>query len=160
MGEYFAALTGRGTGVRDAFHNKKVSDTTDEVHDRSEVLSGASYKVFTLIYNERKNGQGNEHTALTEAADIMGVFLTHTTDYTPENRMTLEDVAKAYLKVDKELYRGRYRTMFTDEFINREILNVGSVGEWVAHEAAVPNLRLPKRASSHQLERIDWESVV
>ena len=154
MGEYFAALTGRGTGVRDAFHNKKVSDTTDEVHDRSEVLTGAAYKIFTIIYNGLKNGQGNEHTALTEAADIMGVFLIHTTDYTPENRMTLEDVAKAYLKVDKELYSGRYQNMFVDEFISREIFNAGSIGEWIVHEAAVPDLRLAKNASSQKVEKL------
>jgi len=154
MGEFSASLTGRGTGVRDAFHNKKVSDTTEEVHDRSEVLTGAAYKVFTLIYNGLKNGQGNEHAALTEAADIMGVFLTHTADFTPENRLTLEDLGKAYLKVDKELFGGRYHTMFADEFINREIFNTGSVGEWMAHEAAVPQLRLPKRASIHKLERL------
>jgi hypothetical protein len=86
IAEAFAALVGRGTGIRDAFHNKKISDTTDEVHERSEVLTGAAYKVFTLIYSRLKSEQGlDERSALTEAGDIMGVFLTHTTDYTPEN---------------------------------------------------------------------------
>ena len=44
MGEVLAALIGSGTGLRDAFHDKKVSDTDTEVHDRSEVLTGAVYK--------------------------------------------------------------------------------------------------------------------
>ena len=30
--------------------------------------------------------------------------------------MTLEDVAKAYLKVDKEFFGGRYHAMLVDEF--------------------------------------------
>ncbi|HYV04558.1 MAG TPA: hypothetical protein VFB82_08235 [Blastocatellia bacterium] len=152
--EAFAALVGKGTGIRDAFHNKKISNTTDEVHDRSEVLTGAAYKVFTLIYDDLKNGRGNEQPALTEAGDVMGVFLVHLTDYTPENRMTLEDVGKAYLKVDKELYGGRYRNMFVNEFINREIFNSGSVGEWLAHEAAVPGLPLPQRATVQKIDRL------
>src|SRR5262249_23693087 len=50
--EAFAALVGHGTGLRDAFQDKKISDTTDEVHNRSEVLTGAAYKVFTFIYND------------------------------------------------------------------------------------------------------------
>lgn len=84
----------------------------------------------------------------------MGVFLIHAADHTPENQLTLEDVGKAYLKVDKELYGGRYQNILVDEFIKREIFNSGSVGEWMAHEAAVPDLRLPKRASDEKIERL------
>ena len=155
IGEAFAALSHHGTGIRDAFNDKKVSDTTDEVHDRSEVFTGAAFKVFTLIYNDLKSRQGlDERTALTEAGDIMGVFLMHIPDYTPENQMTLEDVAKAYLKVDKELYGGRYQTMFVNEFINREILIADSVNQWMAHEASVPDLRLPRRATTPKIDRL------
>jgi hypothetical protein len=84
----------------------------------------------------------------------MGVFLTHITDYTPENRITLEDIGKAYLKVDKEIFGGRYQTMFVNEFINREIFNADSVGQWMAHEAAVPDMRLPKRATVQKVDRL------
>src|SRR5215510_7628632 len=58
IGEAFAAITGKGTGIRDAFNNKRISDTTTEVHDRSEVLTGAVYKVFTMIYDDLMHGQG------------------------------------------------------------------------------------------------------
>jgi hypothetical protein len=155
MAEAFAALPGRGTGIRDAFNNKKVSDTTTEVHERSEVFTGAVYKVFTLIYDELKNDQRrDEHTALAEAGDIIGVFLTHSTDYTPEDTMTLEDVAKAYLKVDKELYSGRYRNLFAPAFTTREIFDADSVAEWMAHEEAIPNLRLPQNPSDRNIDRL------
>jgi len=160
IGEAFAAITGKGTGIRDAFNDKKISDTTDEVHNRSEALSGAVYKVFTLIYDDLKSRKGlDERAALTEAGEIMGVFLTHCTDYTPENTMTLEDVGKAYLKVDKEFIVGRYKPWFVSEFTRREIFGANSVGEWTAHEAAVPDLRLPQNASDKKVEKLVQENL-
>lgn len=153
--EAFAALIGKGTGIREAFNDKKVSDTEDEVHDRSEVLTGAVYKVFTLIYDDLKSRLGlGERQALTQAGEIMGIFLTHTTDYTPENHPSLEDVGKAYLKVDKELYGGRYQNWFVAEFIKREIFDANSVSEWMAHEAAVLDLRLPRHASDKNIDKL------
>jgi hypothetical protein len=153
--EAFAALVGVGTGIRDAFHDLKISDTSDEVHDRSQVLTGAAYKVFTLIHDDLKsNSEPDDTAALTKAGDIMGIFLTRSTDYTPENAMTLEDVGKAYLKVDKEFYGGRHQAMFADEFTRREIFSADSVEQWMAHEAAVPDLRLPKNASDKKVDKL------
>ena len=155
MAEAFAALVGRGTGLRDAFNDLKISDTSDEIHDRSRVLTGGIYKVFTLIYDGLKNGQGlGEPAALSEAGDIMGIFLAHTNNFTPENEVTLEDVGKAYLKVDKEHYDGRFKNMFIAEFITREIFDGNSVAEWMAHEAAVPDLRLPRDASDRKVDKL------
>jgi len=145
--EAFASLVGDSTGLRDAFHNKKVSETSEEVHDRSEVLTGAAYKFFLMVYSMLKSERGlGEREALREAGDIMGTFLTRSVDYTPENTMTLEDVAKAYLKVDKEFYDSLYHALLVNEFTKREIFGADSVGEWMAHEASVADLRLPRRA--------------
>ncbi len=66
--------------------------------------------------------------------------------------MTLEDVAKAYLKVDKEFYDGCYRAMLVDEFIRREIFDADSLSEWLAHEAAIPYLYLSRRPMDHEVE--------
>jgi hypothetical protein len=151
--EAFSALTGSGTGIRDAFNDLKVSDTTDEVHDRSEVFTGAAYKIFLKIYDGLKNEFGPEE-GLLEAGRIMGFFLTHATDYTPENLMTLEDVAKAYLKVDKEFFGSRYHDVIVDEFIRREIFDAESVSEWMAHEAATPKLWLNLRWPDHMIEQM------
>jgi hypothetical protein len=153
MCEAFAALVGQGTGMRDAFHDKKISDTTDEAHDLSEVLSGAAYKIFLAVYSdlERDKG-GGELGALEKAGEIMGEFLTRATDYTPENKMTLEDVAKAFLKVDKEFFGGRYHQTMVDEFTRREIFDADSVNEWMAHEMSAPRLRLPRRPADSEVE--------
>jgi hypothetical protein len=152
--EALNAFTGTGPS-RDFFNDKKVSDTEDEVHDRSEVLTGAVYKIFTLIYDDLKTRKGlDDREAMMQAGEIMGTFLTHTTDYTPENHPTLEDVGKAYLKVDKEIYGGRYQSWFVDEFIRRQIFDQNSVNEWKAHEAGMLDLRLPKKASEKNINKL------
>jgi hypothetical protein len=140
LGEFFSFLVGEGNGLRDAVNDWTVSTTSSEVHDRSEVLTGAAYRFFVSTYEDlvRKGGE----RALPEAAEILGTFLTRATDFTPENTMTLEDVAKAYLKVDKELYGGRYHARLVAEFSHRELFNANSLAEWLAHEATLPQLRL------------------
>src|SRR5262249_34395690 len=133
-------------------------DTTEEIHDRSEALTGAVYKLFLTVYSRLKSERARkDQEALMEAGEIMGAFLTRSTDYTPENKMTLEDVAKAYLKVDKEFYGGRYHDMLGDEFIRRGDFEGGSGNEWVAHEAATPYLRLsrlPRRRSDSYVDEL------
>jgi hypothetical protein len=153
IGEVLAALTGKGVGMRDAFHNKKVSDTSDERHDRSEVFTGAAYKVFLKIYGGLRTELGAEE-ALSKAGQIMGFFLTRAADYTPENRMTLEDVAKAYLKVDKEFFDSHYHATLVEEFTRREIFDAGSAPEWLAHEAAAPQLWLHPRWPDQKVEQL------
>ena len=152
IGEVFAALVGEGTGLRDAFHDKKVSDTSAEFHDRSEVLTGALYRLLVSIYDELQRQSGVR--ALEEAGAILGTFLTAATDYTPENTLSLEDVGKAYLKVDKEFFGGRYRQRLVDELTRREIFGANSVLEWLTHEAAVPLLRLPHGHGVREVESL------
>jgi hypothetical protein len=147
MGEAWGALVASEPCIRNAFNDKKVSNTTDEEHDRSGVLTGAAYRLLLTVYSRLKSQRHTEDSeALSEAGRILGTFLTRSTDYTPENQMTLEDVAKAYLKVDKEIFGGSYHDMLVDEFIRREIFDSNSVNEWLAHEAAMPNLRLRGRS--------------
>ncbi|HYV03163.1 MAG TPA: hypothetical protein VFB82_01170 [Blastocatellia bacterium] len=160
IGEAFAALIGTGTGIRDAFNDNKVSTTSDEEHERSSVLTGAAYTVFTQIYNKLRSENGlDEHKALAQAGDIMGTFLVLSTDYTPENSMTLEDVCKAYLKVDKEIFNSRYQSLFASEFIRRELFDANSVQDWMAHEAAIPDLRLPRRVKDRKLDNLIQASL-
>src|SRR5262249_1832121 len=142
IGEAFAALVGQGTGIRDAFQDKTVSTTSDEVHDRSEVLTGAAYKLFCQVFSDLSQTGMSALDALQRAGNVMGVFLVRSTDHTPENEMSLEDVGKAYLKVDKEYFGGRYRDFLDGEFRRREIFTANSLADFDAHEAALPQLTL------------------
>jgi hypothetical protein len=155
FGEAWGGLVATEPCLRDAFNDKKVSNTTDEVHDRSWVLTGAAYRLFLTVFSSLKSQRGTEDSeALTEAGRILGTFLARSTDYTPENQMTLEDVAKAYLKVDKEFYGGSYHDMLVGEFIRREIFDANSETEWMAHEASMPHLRLHGRPSDQKVEQL------
>jgi hypothetical protein len=145
FGEFCASLWGGGTAARNAFHNKTVSSTDDEVHDRSEVLTGAAYKIFYRVFIDLTQQGMSQFDALQKAGNIMGIFLTRATDHTPEDSVTLEDVGKAYLKVDKEYFGGKYRDILANEFRFREIFDDSSLAEFDAHEAALPQLTAPPR---------------
>lgn len=158
IGEALGGLIGRDVSLRDAFNEKKVSDTSPEIHARSEVLTGAAYKFFLTIFNELR-GEHSDKDAIRMAERIMGRFLMCPADFTPENSMTLEDVAKAYLKVDKEFFNCRYQSVLVDEFMRREIFDVNSLGEWMEHEAAIPYLYLPQWASEKEVEELAQASL-
>ena len=83
----------------------------------------------------------------------MGTFLTRSADFAPENMLTLGDIAKGYLKVDKEFFEYRYNAILVDEFTRRELLDADSLSQWLAHEAAIPALHLPPRPTDARLER-------
>jgi hypothetical protein len=142
FGEFYATLAGSGSASRLDFNPVTVSMTSDEVHDRSLVLTGAAYKVFYQIFTDLTQRGLSQFDALQQAANIMGVFLTRATDHTPEDTLTLEDVGKAYLKVDKEYFGGKYHDILADEFRYREIFDDSSLAEFDAHEAALPQLTL------------------
>jgi hypothetical protein len=154
LSEAFAAIVGEGTGMRDAWHEKTVSGTSPEVHDRSEPLTGGVYELFVRVHADLLAAGTGPLAAVQEAGRIMGLFATRAGDYTPENRLTLEDVAKGYLKVDREFFGGRWRDALAAEFRQREIFEANSLEEWLAHEAALPKLTLPLAASNRQIE--EW----
>ncbi len=158
IGEALGGLLGEDVELRDAFHNKKVSDTTTEIHDRSEVLTGAVYKFFVKVY-EGLRTEHNAEEALRKSSEIMGIFATRANDFTPENSVTLEDVAKAYLKVDMEFFNLRYHAILLEEFTRREIFDADSVSEWIEHESAIPNLHLPPRATDEKVEKLVQENL-
>jgi hypothetical protein len=56
LAEAFGYLTNSPIkAMRDAFHDQKISDTGEEVHDRSQVLTGAAYKIFLTVYDDLKS---------------------------------------------------------------------------------------------------------
>jgi hypothetical protein len=153
IAESLGVMIGDGSELRDAFHDKKVSDTSTEVHDRSEVLTGAAYKFFLTIYDELRPQLGAEE-AVRQAGNILGFFVTRSADYVPENQMTLADVTRGWLKVDKEYFGYRYHQRLVDEFTRREIFDADSVREWLAHEAAIPQLFLLHEWPDQKIEQV------
>lgn len=154
----FGALVGDGKPLRDAFHTKRVSDTSTEEHERSEVLTGALYQLFLLVYREYSEQYGSV-AGLQKAADVMGTFLLRSVDFTPEDTPTMDDVVMAYLKVDKEIFDYRYNGFLVDEFVRRELLNTTTLNNWLTHEASIPSLRLPGRYLDRKFEKYIAENL-
>ncbi|MEK7705926.1 MAG: hypothetical protein AAB426_13270, partial [Myxococcota bacterium] len=158
MGEGLATLSGEGTGIRDAYQDKKISTTDAEIHERSEVLTGAAYNVLQGIYRglladpamQRQHGARLPLWAMTQAGDIMGKFMVRAADYTPETQVTLEDVGKACLSVDREYFGGAYHDLWARELETREIFTKDSVAAWQAHVASLPQLRIDPKATSKE----------
>ncbi|HEY8210174.1 MAG TPA: hypothetical protein VIG99_21965 [Myxococcaceae bacterium] len=154
IGEAFASLIGSGTGIRDAFQDLKISNTSDEVHDRSQVLTGASYKIFQAVYQDQIAHGRSQLDALQVAGDVMGTFNARSTEHVPANSMSLEDVGKAWLKVDKEYFKGKYSNVISTEMQRREIFDAGSVAEFKAHESALPKLSMGFHKNDDDLNKL------
>lgn len=147
IAEAYGTLNGTQDGaLRDAVNTLKVSDTSTQFHERSEVLTGAAYKVFQGVFEGLKQEGRSPAEALREAGNVMGTFLMRTTQHTPENAMSLEDVGKAYLKVDQEYFGGKYRGLLEGELTARGILTPASLKAFAAHEAMTPRLVLTDRS--------------
>lgn len=147
LGELMAGLTGQGDALRDMINDKTVTNTSNEFHDRAEVLNGAVYDVFVGVYNDLRDGGLTDDQALKEAGEIMGKLNVRACDHTPENFMTQEDVCKGYLSADQELNGGRYHDLLVKNFAARGLIDDTTEGEWSQHQANLPNLHLPSHVS-------------
>ena len=152
LGEALGGILGTGIPMRDAFNNNRVSDTDDEPHHRSTVLTGAVYRLFLFAYRELSEKYG-AYKGLKDAGDVMGTFLVRAQDYCPENAPLMDDIVRAYLKVDKELFNYKYHAVLVDEFIRRELLDTNSLNKWLAHEASIPAIKLPGHFSDKKFDK-------
>jgi hypothetical protein len=142
LGELYSGLTGQGDALRDMINDKTVANTSNEFHDRAEVLNGAMYSVFTGVYADLRKGGLSNDAALKQAGEIMGKMNVRACDHTPENFMTFEDVAKGYLSADKDLNGGRYHDLLVNEFVKRGVFTDKSDAAWQQHQANLPSLKL------------------
>jgi hypothetical protein len=133
--------------MRDAWNWATVATTSSEVHDRSEVLTGASYRLFFRIYADLLREGDTPLVALQEAGRMMGILTLRVCDFVPETAGTMADVARGYLKADKELFGGHYRHFLVSELLRRGLIDDEGLAEWSAHEAALPRLWLQPGAS-------------
>ncbi len=144
-----------GMAIRDAVNEFKVSDKSEEVHDRSEVLTGGIYDVFQNVYSAQINKvmHANGHNggaakatedeqkqALALAAQVMGTLQFRTADHTPENFITLKDVALGYLTADAVHFKGAWGDELKREFVRREILTPDDLKDWAAKRKAIDDL--------------------
>jgi hypothetical protein len=146
-----------GAPIRDAVNEFRLDDTSEEVHARSEVLTGAMYRVFQAVYNADVKGlmAANGHVgvstqatteekkaALQSAGKTMGTLLFRSANFAPENFNSMQDVAKSLLTADEVHFDGRLHAALSSEFLRRNLLGEDDLKEWKLHRTAVKSLGL------------------
>jgi hypothetical protein len=152
IGEAYGKFSGTGRPTRDAVNRSTVGNSGEESHDASETLTGAAYSVFLALYDWARKQKVPAEQAIPQAAEIMGTLLVRASDFSPEDSMSLEDVAKAYLTVDKEFYGGKLQKILVSEFERRQLFTRGSFTQWQQRQQALPKLTLPPKAARPEVE--------
>lgn len=121
MAEEMGAALGRPQGIRNALNRLKLGQVSSEVHDLSQVLSGAIYYIFAKIYNLEKanNREYNDPSSILKnlTQDFLSLFL-KTILSIPANKINFETIAlslEANAKKD-------WKKIIHEEFWAREIL--------------------------------------
>src|SRR3989441_554551 len=126
LAEQFGAALGRSAGLRNADNDLKLSQVSNEVHELSQVFTGAIYDILADIYAHERIQQGkvkDPAQILLEVAHKLCRLLLEAIIKAPANGATFADVATAMLTISKA--QGdppAYRTFIHTRFAVREIV--------------------------------------
>jgi hypothetical protein len=138
--------------LRLSMNDKTVQNTSDQVHDRSEVLTGAVYGGFQSLYQQLRDSGLSPEQALTQAGDELGGLMLEVAAYCAENVMSLSDIALAYLAADAEHHGGKLRGALEAEFLRRGLLTPEAIATWETKRKALPTLTLPADLSRDAMQ--------
>jgi len=126
LAEQFGAALGRSAGLRNADNDLKLSQVSNEVHELSQVFTGAIYDILADIYAHERIQQGkvkDPAQILLEVAHKLCRLLLEAIIKAPANGATFADVATAMLTISKA--QGdppAYRPFIHTRFAVREIV--------------------------------------
>ena len=121
LAEQFGEALGRTTGLRNADNNLKMSEVSDEVHEISQVFTGAIYDIIADIFADQHDETlydpaeslfrvGNHVASLVITAIMKG----------PAENAKYSDIAKQMLSLETN---GKWKTFIEHQFSIREVLN-------------------------------------
>lgn len=121
LAEQFGAALGRPFGLRNADNNLKLSEVSNQVHELSQVFTGAIYDILSDIFvHERHRQRATKDPALVlvEVGRHLGKLLIAAIEAAPATGATFADVANEMLKIshaqgDPTIYRTFIRNRFT-----------------------------------------------
>ena len=123
---------------------KHIGLASGKEKDRAMVVANALYETLARI-QERLREQGLTPCAATmEAARIIERVLILIADHTPENTLTLSDIAKGCLTVDREYLEGAWYDLFSRAFRKRKVLDSQDLVAWQCHISGLPSLKLSR----------------
>lgn len=125
VAEEFGAALNRPYGLRNADNDLKLSEVGNEVHDISQVFTGAIYDILADIYAfecQRQAGRRDLTLLLIEVADRLCKLLLDAIVAAPAVGATYVDVANKMLQLSQQRQEPAiYRTFIRNRFAVREI---------------------------------------
>jgi hypothetical protein len=123
LAEQFGNAIGRSNGLRNADNDLKLSEVTNEVHDISQVFTGAVYDILADIFTANRNPRmSDDAVTLYETGRYMAGLIIRSIEQAPDDNATYADVAKAMVEIAKTDGHPDYVTFIEKHFTLREVL--------------------------------------
>jgi hypothetical protein len=123
LAEEFGNAFGMPEGLRNADNNLKLSEAGDEVHDISQVFTGAIYDILADIFTANRNPRlRDDAITLYETGRYMAGLIIRSIEKSPANNAIYADVAKAAISIAKADGHPDYATLIEKHFTLREVL--------------------------------------
>jgi hypothetical protein len=123
LAEQFGNAIGRSNGLRNADNDLKLSEVTNEVHDISQVFTGAVYDILADIFTANRNPRiSDDAVTLYETGRYMAGLIIRAIEQAPDDNATYADVAKAMMAIAKTDGHPDYATLIEKQFVLREVL--------------------------------------
>jgi hypothetical protein len=124
LAEQFGLALGRPNGLRNADNNLKLSQVSNEVHDLSQVFTGAIYDVLADIYRfERKPAVKDDAAVLYEVGRYVASLVLRAIIAAPASSATFAHVANKMLEIAAADGKPvQYRNFIRNQFTVREVV--------------------------------------
>lgn len=121
LAEQFGEALGRTTGLRNADNNLKMSDVSTEVHDLSQVFTGAVYDIIADIFADHHDPSLYDpaESLFRVGSHIASLLITAITTG-PAQNATYSDIAKIMLNLETN---PKWQAFIGKQFSTREVLN-------------------------------------
>ncbi|MCP5048955.1 MAG: hypothetical protein GY940_17425 [bacterium] len=118
--QFGEALYGRTTGLRNADNDLKMSDVSNQVHDISQVLTGAVYDILADIFDDYKKPDSYDHAeTLFRVGKHMTSLVILSILQGPGENATYKDIAEKMIEIEPV---EKWKEFIKEEFTKREIL--------------------------------------
>lgn len=125
LAEQFGDAIGRENGLRNADNDLKLSDVGTEVHDISQVFTGAIYDILADMYQDSvKLDHDDPAVTLYNAGDHLQAILLAAILRSPNRNTTYKDVAQNMIALETN---PKWKDFIRKRFTDREVLGQNAV---------------------------------
>ncbi|MEW5818861.1 MAG: M36 family metallopeptidase, partial [Cyanobacteriota bacterium] len=162
LGEQFGkAVYGNKLYLRNAINDLKMSDfgsgaESKEVHNFGRLFGAMFYDIICDMTAEHKKSMPLKEALVKTRDDLVKMFARAMGDFAPPGNVYYHDIAKAFLKADKEDFNGKYQKLLASVFSNREILDSSAIKEWEAQQRNLPSIKLPPKTIASKTNLIEF----